>query len=155
MASGIGIVLGDAAFRHDIVGGRRTGGPVSTVFVSHRIADEHPAERLAEDLRSAGHDVWLDAWEIGLGDSIVGKMDEGLTGAAYVVLCYSSSGSHSPWMSREWMSALARQLDGRGVKVLPVRLSGGEPPVILADLKYADLTTNWAAGLRALLAAIR
>lgn len=128
---------------------------MSTVFVSHRIADEHPAEQLAEDLRFAGHDVWLDTWEIGLGDSIIGKMDEGLTRSAYVVLCYSSSGSHSSWMSREWMSALARQLDGRGVKVLPVRLTGGEPPAILADLKYADLTTDWAAGLRALLAAIR
>ena len=128
---------------------------VSTVFVSHRLADERPAELLAEDLREAGHDVWLDTWEIDLGDSIIGKMDEGLTGSAYVVLCYSSSGSTSPWMSREWMSALARQLNGHGVKLLPVRLTGGEPPAILADLKYADLTTDRAAGIRALLAAIR
>jgi hypothetical protein len=128
---------------------------VATVFISHRIADEAPAELLAKEVRTAGHDVWLDTWEIDLGDSIIGKMDEGLAGSTYVVLCYSSSGSASPWMSREWMSALARQLNGHGVKVLPVRLTGGEPPAILADLKYADLVADWAGGLRALLAAIR
>lgn len=128
---------------------------MSAVFVSHRLDDEVPAEKLAAELRAAGHDVWLDTWEIGLGDSIVAKMNDGLSGSAYVVLCYSSLGTTSPWISREWMSALARQLDGAGVKILPVRLTGGDPPAILADMKYADLTTDWAGGLRALLAAIR
>ncbi|SMD24594.1 toll/interleukin-1 receptor domain-containing protein [Lentzea albidocapillata] len=128
---------------------------MSAVFVSHRIADEVPAEKLAAELRAAGHDVWLDTWEIGLGDSIVAKMNDGLSCSAYVVLCYSSAGTTSPWISREWMSALARQLDGAAVKILPVQLTGGDPPAVLADLKYADLTTDWAGGLRALLAAIR
>lgn len=131
------------------------GEAMSTVFVSHRLADEDAAERLALELRDRGHEVWLDTWEIGLGDSIVEKMNEGLTGSAYVVLCYSSAGSTSPWMGREWMSALARQLEGTGVRLLPVRLTGGTPPAILADLKYADLTANWAGGIEALCAAIR
>lgn len=128
---------------------------MATAFISHRLADEAPAERLAKELRAAGHDVWLDTWEVGLGDSIIGKMNEGLAGSTYVVLCYSSSGSESPWMGREWMSALANQLNGHGVKVLPVRLTGGEPPAILADLKYADLVADWSGGVRALLVAIR
>ena len=46
-------------------------------------------------------------------------------------------------MSREWMSALARQIEGAQVRLLPVRLTGGSPPPILADLKYADLVTDW------------
>jgi hypothetical protein len=58
-------------------------------------------------------------------------------------------------MSREWMSALARQLGGAGVIVLPVRLTGGSPPAILADIKYADLTADWDGGVHALCAAIR
>ena len=128
---------------------------MSVVFVSHRLADEVAAQKLAVELRAAGHDVWLDTWEIGLGDSIVAKLNDGLSSAAYVVLCYSSAGTTSPWISREWMSALARQLEGAGVKILPVRLTGGDPPAILADLRYADLTTDWAGGLRVLLAAIR
>lgn len=125
------------------------------VFVSHRGADTSEAAKLATELRSAGHTVWLDEWELGLGDSIVQKMNEGLDGATYVVVCYSASGVTASWMGREWMSTLARQLNGHGVKLIPVRLTGGEPPALLADLKYADLVRDWTGGMAALLAALR
>ena len=118
------------------------------------MADTSEAERLANEIRDAHHDVWLDEWEIGIGDSVVRRMNEGLEGAAYVVLCYSSSGVMSQWMSREWMSALALQLEGSGVRLLPVRLTGGEPPAILSDIKYADLVSDWTRGLSQLLKAI-
>ena len=72
-----------------------------------------------------------------------------------MVVCYSSSGVNSPYMKSEWLSALARQLDGRGVKLLPVRLTGDETPAILADLKHADLVRDWNAGVAELLRAIR
>jgi TIR domain len=127
---------------------------MATIFVSNRSADNDEARRLASELIDCGHQVWFDQWRIDLGDSIVQKMDEGLTGSTFVVLCYSSSGVLSPWISREWMSALAAQLDGRGVKVLPVRLTGGEPPAILRDIKYADLARDWTAGVRQLLKAV-
>lgn len=128
---------------------------MANVFISHRSADLPLAERLGGDLKGHGHTVWLDEWKIGIGDSIVGEIEEGLTGAAYVILCLSSAGVHSPWMSREWMSTLARQLEGKNVKLLPVRLSGGEPPALLADIKYADLVKDWPGELAKLLKAIR
>lgn len=128
---------------------------MARVFVSHRVADVDLARALAAELRGAGHDVWLDEWAIGLGDSIVEQMNTGLTDTSYVVLCYSADGVLAPWISREWMSALARQLSGLPVRILPLRLSGGEPPAILADIRYADLVMDWDAGLRELLAAIR
>ena len=128
---------------------------MANVFISHRGSDTQEAERLAGEIRAAGHQVWLDEWNIGLGDSIVERMDEGLAGATYVVVCYSASGVTSPWMGREWMAALARQLNGYGVKLLPVRLTGGDPPAILADIKYADLVKDWSKGLSELLRAIK
>src|SRR4051812_14840792 len=128
---------------------------MANVFISHRKADDAEAERLADEVRRAGHDVWLDVWEIGIGDSIVSRMNEGLTGAAYLVLCYSSSGVLAPWIGSEWMSSLARQLSGHGIKILPVRLTGGDPPAILADIRYADLVADWSTGVRELLNAIR
>ena len=127
---------------------------MAKVFISHRGADVAQAERLAQDIREAGHDVWLDAWTLGIGDSVVEGIGAGLAGAAYVVLCYSASGVEAPWISREWMSALARQLEGAGVRLLPVLLTGGVPPSILADIKYADLTSDWKRGVAELLRAI-
>ncbi|HET8657965.1 MAG TPA: toll/interleukin-1 receptor domain-containing protein [Micromonosporaceae bacterium] len=128
---------------------------MANVFVSYRWADGERARALAEAVRNAGHEVWLDEWEINLGDSIVERIERGLQGASYVLVCYSDSGVMSPWMSREWMSSLARQLDGHRVRLLPLRLSGGEPPALLADIKYADLVENWDRGLRQVLAAVR
>ena len=58
-------------------------------------------------------------------------------------------------MDREWMSALARQLDGANVRILPARLPGGAPPAVLADIKYADLAEDWHDGVTALCHALR
>ena len=112
------------------------------------------AMRLAKDLEEKGHKVWLDEWDIRIGDSVVGRINEGLIGASYVVLCYSDSGVNSPWMSREWMAALALQLEGANMRLLPARLTGGSPPAILADIKYADLVENWPLGVEQLCAAL-
>jgi hypothetical protein len=120
---------------------------MAVVFISYRTADAKKASRLAEEIRSRGHEVWIDQTRIGLGDSIVGRMEEGLADAAYLVVCFSSVGIKSPWMSREWMSGLARQLQGARVKLLPVKFKDGEPPAILADIKYADLAQDWDQGV--------
>jgi len=128
---------------------------MANAFISHRGSDAQQAERLANEICNAGHQAWLDEWEINVGNSIVERINAGLAGVTYLVLCYSSAGVLSPWMSREWMSALARQLNGYDVKILPVLLTGGGPPAILADLKYADLVSDWSRGVAELLRAIR
>ncbi|MBL7493048.1 toll/interleukin-1 receptor domain-containing protein [Frankia sp. AgB1.9] len=127
---------------------------MAKVFVSHRGVDAVPAERLARDLQAAGHEVWLDLWEIEIGDSIVEKMNEGLAGAQYVVLCLSVAGVTAPWITREWAPAVARQLENSGTRLLPAVLTGHEAPALLADLKAADLTADWRAGVDALLRAM-
>jgi hypothetical protein len=127
---------------------------MATVFISHRKADRDQAERLARELETAGHQAWFDEWKIDVGDSIVERINEGLKGSAYLIVCFSAAGD-SPWVSREWMSALARQLSGHGVKVLPALLAGGAPPAILADLKYANLAKDWNQGMAELLRTIR
>jgi hypothetical protein len=128
---------------------------MSNVFISHRRADTTLAEKLAHEIKERGHQVWLADWKINIGDSIVERMQQGLEGATYFVLCYSERGVMAPWISREWMSVLARQLNGANVKILPVVLTGGDPPIILSDLQYADLVTDWRGGVERLLRSIR
>lgn len=123
------------------------------VFICHRKADVILAERLATGISATRHRVWFDDWEIGVGDSVVAEIDKGLTGSNYLVLCYSASGP-SDWTDREWHSTLHRQLSGHSVKILPARLSGGAPPAILADMKFADLVADWNQGVNDLLRAM-
>src|ERR1043165_7880086 len=105
-------------------------------------------------LTAPGHQVWLDTWELLPGDSVVEKMDDGLAEAQYLVLCYPTDSTRSAWQSREWMSTLHRQVSGAGVKLLPVKLTTGAAPAILADIKHVDLGADWADGVRALHAAM-
>ncbi|MFF8986908.1 toll/interleukin-1 receptor domain-containing protein [Streptomyces globisporus] len=128
---------------------------MADVFMSHRGLDGKEAQALALELTTRGHRVWLDVLDIGVGDSIVGKIDEGLASHPHLVLCLSSAGMNAPWMNREWMSALARQLNGAGGKLLPARLTGGDLPAILADIRYADLVADWDAGVQALDSALK
>ena len=111
------------------------------------------AERLAIDIRNAGHQVWLDLWKINVGDDIVLKINEGLRGATYVIVCYSSHGM-APWMDIEWASSLAAQLNGKNVRILPARLSGSNTPAILEGIKYADLLDDWNKGVADLMKAL-
>ena len=50
-------------------------------FLSYASEDRNVAERVAEDLQAAGVETWWDRWEIGAGDSIVQKINQGLGGA--------------------------------------------------------------------------
>jgi len=127
---------------------------VATVFVSYRSADATSARKLSRDLERAGHTVWLDTEQIAIGDSLVERIDAGLADATYLVLCLAPGHDTSAWTRREWMSTLARQLAGKHVKVLPARLVEADVPAVIADLRVADLATDWNRGVADLLAAM-
>lgn len=120
---------------------------MARIFISHRGIDAAPALRLACELRDRGQSVWLDEWEINLGDSIIERIDSGLKGADFLLLCCSGFGVDAPWMSREWMSALARQLNGHHLRIIPVLFDGGEVPSILSDIKCVNLFEDWHGGI--------
>jgi TIR domain len=78
---------------------------MANVFVSHRGADSDAAERLAVEIRRAGHSTWFDEWQISVGDSIVARIEQGLQGSHYLILCYSHLGCHLGWTAngcRRW-----------------------------------------------------
>jgi hypothetical protein len=49
---------------------------MARIFLSHRKTDASLAERLADELCRAGHEVWFDEWEINIGDSTVARIDK-------------------------------------------------------------------------------
>ncbi len=81
------------------------------MFVSYNKADKESARALAAQLTLSGADVWLDEWEIQAGDSIPGRLNEGLGAFNTFVLLWSSDAYWSQPTSVEWMtrtSALSR-----------------------------------------------
>jgi hypothetical protein len=95
------------------------------VFISHASEDkEAVALPLAHVLRSAGVRVWLDRFEIQLGESIRAKIDEGLAHSRFGVVILSEAFFRKLWTSRELDGLFARDV------VLPVWHGVDEPAVI-------------------------
>ena len=126
---------------------------MSSIFMSHSSADKPFVRRLAEDLRKNGHYVWVDEAEIKIGDSLIGKIEEGIENTEYLGVVISSSSNKSEWVTREVRTALNQEIYGKKIKVLPILLEKVEIPLFLIDKKYADFTSedNYESSLQIIL----
>lgn len=128
---------------------------MSTLFISHSSKDKTFAQQLASDLRELGHEVWLDEWEIRVGDCIVTKVEEGLLAADYVVLVLSKHSVESGWVEREWKTKYWDEIQSRQTMLLPALLEDCTIPPLLQTKKYADFRDGRRAGLAELAIAIQ
>jgi hypothetical protein len=107
-------------------------------FLCHSSTDKEVVEKFGIRLKSKGSIVWLDKWEIKVGDSIVEKIDNGLEEMTHLLLFLSKSSVNKPWVKKEFSVGLMRKLSNNSVKVIPVLLDKVELPMIIRDIKYAD-----------------
>jgi hypothetical protein len=128
--------------------------PDIRLFVCHASEDKPVARAFANFLRINGTRVWLDEWEIQVGDSIVEKVNGGLSVATHLAVLLSSASVSKPWVCRELSSALMRQLSDSSVTVLPLLIDDCAIPPMLADIRYADCRRDRESGFRDALAAL-
>jgi hypothetical protein len=145
---------------HDVLYERRMLGEMDqlvdekTLFLCHSSSDKGLVRMVNDDLRRLGANTWLDENKIKVGDSLVGKISDGLKDSQFMVVFLSPRSLKSLWTKREWQSFLSRQLSGSTITILPALLERCEIPSILADLKYADFTESYHDGLKQLRAAL-
>lgn len=90
------------------------------VFISHASEDKAEVARpLATLLIRAGLRVWLDEFELRLGDSLRRKIDEGLGNSKFGVVVLSPSFFSKEWPQKE-LDALVSREQGYGKVILPV-----------------------------------
>jgi len=125
------------------------------LFICHASEDKPVALQFAEYVKSHGADVWLDQWEIKVGDSIVQKINDGLQQATHLAVLFSAKSVTKPWVRREMSSALMRQLADNSITLIPLLIEDCEIPAIVRDVRYADCrhdrTGGFAAAVNALL----
>lgn len=115
---------------------------MSSIFLSHNSKDKPFVRKLAEDLRKNGHYAWIDEAEIKVGDSLIGKIEEGIENTEYLGVVISSNSNTSEWVTREVRTALNQEIHNKKVKVLPILIEDVEMPPFLLDKKYADFRTD-------------
>jgi len=113
------------------------------LFLSHASDDKvRYIQPLAESLTTRKITYWLDSVEIGWGDNIPLRINEGLRTSRYLLLCLSRSFLNRRWPEAEMASVLARQNATGQKQVLPLILNSKELMLnqypILASLAYKE-----------------
>jgi hypothetical protein len=124
------------------------------IFISYSHNDKAFVETLAKQLVAHNAYVWVDRWELRIGDSITERVQKAMSDAAAILFVLSKSSVASEWCKKELSAGLIRELDERRVVVMPVLVEDCEIPLLLRDKMYADFRTTFDQGFKALLQAI-
>jgi TIR domain len=124
------------------------------LFLCHSSQDKPFVRQVRNDLANAGHNTWIDEFEIKVGDSIVEKINSATEIADGLIFFLSEASMNSSWVKREWQSTLYRYLSGSKTKVYPALIEECDIPPILSDIKFADFRRSYRDGLAELLKAV-
>ena len=121
------------------------------VFISHSSVDKPFVRKLVDDLKKQDIPVWFDEQQIAVGDSIVAKINDGLSNSLYIVAVLSKASVASGWVQNELNYATMQAATNKSVVILPILLDDCKIPPLLLDRLYADFRKNYATGLSDLL----
>jgi hypothetical protein len=121
--------------------GRSTGAAVP-IFISYTHRDKDFVDTLAKNLVRLKHHVWMDRWELKVGDSLTERVQTALTVSSAVILIVSKNSIESGWCKRELNAALVREIEEKRSIVLPCRIDDCELPLFLRDKLYADFRSD-------------
>jgi hypothetical protein len=111
------------------------------VFLSHGSRDKVVVRAIAERLRADGLRVWFDEWEISAGDSIPGKIEEGLVQSRVLVLCMSANSAESDWTQLEAGTFRFRDPLNKERRFIPLRLDDTPLSGSIAQFRYINWLT--------------
>ncbi|MBL7205936.1 MAG: toll/interleukin-1 receptor domain-containing protein [Desulfobacteraceae bacterium] len=124
------------------------------VFISYSHANRDFVDLLAAHLIKNKARVWVDRWELNVGDSIINKIQSAIEGSEAILVILSNASVESEWCKKELSSGILRELEEKRVVVLPVIIEDCEIPLFLRDKMYADFRKNFDEGLNTILDAI-
>lgn len=86
--------------------------------------------------------MWIDRWELNVGDSLVEKVESALSGASAILVLLSKNSVGSEWCRKELNSGLIRELGEKKVILLPCVIEDCDVPLFLRDELYADFRSD-------------
>ena len=110
------------------------------IFISYNHHDKVIIDTIARrlELEFGRNNIFYDAWSMQPGDSIIGKMDLGLSEFTAFFFFVSPNSLESNMVKLEWQTALNRAVNDN-LKFIAVRTADCSMPVILTDKLYIDL----------------
>ncbi len=124
-----------------------------SIVISYAHEDSNFVDYLAANLFKNRVPVWVDRWELKVGDSILRRIESAIQEADALIVILSKSSVESEWCKKELSSGLIRELEEKSVFVLPVILDDCDIPLFLKEKKYADFRKDKDQALRDVLEA--
>jgi len=124
------------------------------VFISYSHQNKEFADKLAANLVKHKAHVWIDSWELNVGDSIIDKVQTAIQDSSALIVIISKASMESEWCKKELNSGFLRELEEKRVVILPLLLEDCQMPIFLRDKMYADFRTDFDEGFSKALEAI-
>ena len=108
------------------------------IFISYSRTDVAFVDWLAKRLVARRHHIWMDRWELSIGDSLISKIQGALTDSDAMLIVLSKNSVGSEWCKKELNSGLMRELEEKRVLILPCVIDDCNIPLFLREKLYAD-----------------
>ena len=109
------------------------------VFISYSHRDSEFVNRLAALLISYDLNVWKDSKDLPIGGNIPKNVYHGIKSSSHFCCIISEASVESQWVEEELSFAKMRQLDNRGLMIVPILISDVEVPDYVKVYRYANL----------------
>lgn len=125
-----------------------------SIFISYSHENADFVDKFAVELVKHNALVWLDRWELNVGDSLIERVQSAITESSALAVVLSSASVQSEWCKKELSVGLIRELDEKRVLVLPILIENCDVPIFLRDKVYADFRSDFDKGMQAVLDAV-
>lgn len=126
-------------------GAKRTAKP--DIFISHSSKDKAAATRLAKVLNFCSIDVWLDDWELEVGQSLNDEIARAMEYSRYIAILITENYNKTVWTKKEYKKALSREEKEQRTVMLPLIVGEANIPDFLEEKIYIDLRTHFYRGI--------
>src|SRR5258707_498751 len=126
-------------------GAKRTAKP--DIFMSHSSRDKTAAIHLATTLNFCAIDVWLDDWELEVGQSLSDEIAKAMDESRFIAILITENYNKTVWTKTEYKKALAREQKEQRTVMLPLIVGEAEIPDFLEDKIYIDLRKEYFSGM--------
>ena len=125
-----------------------------SLFISYSHEDRDFVDRLAIELVKARASVWLDRWELRIGDSLLDRIQDAIERAEALLVVLTRASVDSEWCRRELNAGTVRELEEAQVLVFPILVEDCDIPLLLRDKYYADFREDFDSGMKQVLRGI-
>jgi len=120
------------------------------VFISYSSVNADFVHRLAADLLKRQTPVWLDAYELAIGDDLVTRLLNSIEQSSYVLIVWSGQYNQTQWTTKEFQAVLEKERRDNKKYLIPVVIDETPLAAELSGRITLDFRTGYLSALNKL-----